>query len=79
MKTYKISKTEGKTCHHCEEHKTAEEFHKDANSEDGLAYLCKTCYRAYYKKYYNTFNGAATEQQFIDNWDKYCASYYGDK
>jgi len=33
----------------------------------------------YYKLYYNTPNGAATEQQFIDNWNKYCASYYGSK
>lgn len=34
---------------------------------------------AYYKKYYNTPNGGASEQQFIDNWNKYCASYYGGK
>ena len=32
---------------------------------------------AYYKKYYNTPNGGASEQQFIDNWNKYCANYYG--
>ena len=33
----------------------------------------------YYKLYYNTPNGAATEKQFIDNWNKYCASYYAGK
>lgn len=33
----------------------------------------------YYKQHYNTPNGAATEQQFIENWNKYCASYYGSK
>ena len=34
---------------------------------------------AYYKKYYNTPNGAATEQQFIDNFNRYVLPYYEDK
>lgn len=37
----------------------------DADDLPGLA--------AYYKKYYNTPLGAATEQQFIDNYKKYVA------
>lgn len=34
---------------------------------------------AYYKKHYNTPNGAATEQQFIDNFNRYVKPYYQDK
>lgn len=34
---------------------------------------------AYYKKYYNTPLGAATEQEFIANFNKYVLPYYGVK
>ena len=34
---------------------------------------------AYWKKHYNTHLGKGKESEFIANWNKYCASYYGDK
>lgn len=34
---------------------------------------------AYWKKYYNTTNGAGTESQFIDNFNRYVKPYYQGK
>jgi hypothetical protein len=34
---------------------------------------------SYWKKYYNTPLGKGKESEFIANWNKYCADYYGGK
>ena len=50
-----------KRCYKCKTFKVIDEFVKDKTRPDGLAYICKSCRKMMFKKWYNPERGRNVE------------------
>ena len=57
-KRHRRRKVQEKRCAHCDEVKSASEFHKAKNTVDKLASWCKDCARAYSREHYHAHKKA---------------------